>query len=253
MAVDETTRRKVLSASGNQCAHPHCEELILDLEHQTIIGQICHIKGSKPKAPRYDLTQSKLERDHYDNLIVLCPKHHKIIDDNPEQYPFELLLDWKQSHEHRVSNIEDKGWLGKKKTVIYVEPGKPHVGFEFWTNREGEDQLYTPIQYANHSALSEFNTLIGSLHSFLTAVSHLEHDNQMPYIQNKYQKLVKHYEKSGLVETLYKRLFELQDLTVLDLAVANTQGKYYTNVDSISEEGRKIRTERLENPKKIFF
>ncbi|MCB9551939.1 MAG: hypothetical protein H6705_08655 [Myxococcales bacterium] len=39
------------------------------------------------------------DRDEADNLILLCPTHHTLIDKVPEQYPAELLRRWKAEHE----------------------------------------------------------------------------------------------------------------------------------------------------------
>jgi len=35
--------------------------------------------------------------DEYENLILLCRNHHKIIDDNPENYSVENLIELKKT------------------------------------------------------------------------------------------------------------------------------------------------------------
>ncbi|WP_051577444.1 hypothetical protein [Komagataeibacter kakiaceti] len=60
-----------------------------------IIGEICHIKVRNAGGERYDPHQNETERQGYDNLLLLCPTHHRTIDAQPEVFSVELLLDMK--------------------------------------------------------------------------------------------------------------------------------------------------------------
>jgi hypothetical protein len=106
MAVSESTKRKLFTLSGNQCAFPGCTNPIFDTEHDVMVGQICHIKAQSPGGPRYDPMQSPAERDGFENLILMCSAHNKIIDDphSAEAFPFELLIGYKREHEQRFHN-----------------------------------------------------------------------------------------------------------------------------------------------------
>lgn len=65
----------------------------------TLVGEICHIKGARPGSARYDAAQSPTDRHHRDNLILMCPTHHTVIDDDECSYPVERLLQIKRNHE----------------------------------------------------------------------------------------------------------------------------------------------------------
>jgi len=65
------------------------------------VGEVCHIKGEKPTAPRHDATQDNETRHGFDNLILLCNVHHKIIDGNEDDYPVPVLLQMKCEHESK--------------------------------------------------------------------------------------------------------------------------------------------------------
>jgi hypothetical protein len=83
--------------SHNLCAHADCgQELVVD---GVVVGEVCHIKGEKPTAARYDEDQADEERHAYENLIGMCRKHHRIIDSDEDAYPAERLLDMKREHE----------------------------------------------------------------------------------------------------------------------------------------------------------
>ena len=49
--------------------------------------------------PRGDSPLTLVERNSYANLILLCLEHHKIIDDHPDKYTVDLLVEVKASHE----------------------------------------------------------------------------------------------------------------------------------------------------------
>jgi hypothetical protein len=64
---------------------------------------MAHIIARKENFTRGDYDSlNEAERDHYTNLILLCRKHHKIIDDQPNYYTVERLREIKQQHEERV-------------------------------------------------------------------------------------------------------------------------------------------------------
>ena len=83
--------------SHNLCAHPDCGQPLV--EGDTVVGEVCHIKGERQGAARYDEKQSDDERNAYENLIGMCRKHHKIIDTENDNYPVERLLEMKRQHE----------------------------------------------------------------------------------------------------------------------------------------------------------
>lgn len=60
-----------------------------------MLGEICHIKAQSPDGPRYDSAQSDKDRHNFDNLLLLCSSHHKVIDDDLVTYTVEHLTTFK--------------------------------------------------------------------------------------------------------------------------------------------------------------
>jgi hypothetical protein len=100
------TVKRLFALSGNRCAFPDCPTRLVERDTGSVVGEVCHIKGEKPSAPRFDPAQSNEERHGFDNLILLCNVHHKVIDDNPQTYPVERLLKMKEDHETRLDGKE---------------------------------------------------------------------------------------------------------------------------------------------------
>jgi hypothetical protein len=96
------TIKQLFAVSGNRCAFPGCNLPLVDPANGTVLGEICHIKARSPDGPRYDPVQVDEERHAFGNLLLLCPAHHKIVDDNPGEYTVEWLLQVKAQHEAQV-------------------------------------------------------------------------------------------------------------------------------------------------------
>ncbi len=99
------TIKRLFAMSGNLCSFPNCKIPIVE-ESGTVTGEICHIKAQSPKGPRYDSRQTEEERQSYDNLVLLCARHHKIVDAEPEIYDVQALAEMKAIHESAASRPE---------------------------------------------------------------------------------------------------------------------------------------------------
>lgn len=99
MSISDKTRKILWSMSGNCCAMCN-QKLVVEVDgNNTVIGEECHIISSKPNGPRH---KKLLNYDAYDNLILMCPIHHKIIDENELTFTEELLHMLKANHENSI-------------------------------------------------------------------------------------------------------------------------------------------------------
>src|SRR5262249_27866768 len=101
------TVKRLFALSGNLCAFPLCTSPLVDPETHSILGEICHIRGENPGSARYDPAQSPDDRHSFDNLVLMCGQHHKVIDDNPHQYPIDRLRAIKVKHESKEKGAGD--------------------------------------------------------------------------------------------------------------------------------------------------
>jgi HNH endonuclease len=99
----DTTIKRLFARSSNHCAYPRC--MVKIVQGDTVVGEICHIRAAKPDGPRHDPNQSPSDRHGYENLILLCANHHKVIDDDPEAYTVERLLKMKADHENQAATL----------------------------------------------------------------------------------------------------------------------------------------------------
>jgi len=131
------TIKRLFAVSGNKCAFPRCVQSLIDA-NGTVTGEICHIKGRKPNSPRYDANQTEDERRAFENLILMCPIHHKVIDDDPDSYTVERLLEIKARHEtQNMGGVEPNEDIAQRflmKLVSNVASSGPVI---FSQNQQG--------------------------------------------------------------------------------------------------------------------
>ena len=110
LAPKQETLRELFLKSGNLCAFPNCERLMMNREG-LFVGQICHIEAAEKGGPRFNPSMSNEDRRSSGNLLLMCYEHHRTTDD-VERYPVGGLRGMKQAHERRFSN-PDRAMLEK--------------------------------------------------------------------------------------------------------------------------------------------
>lgn len=98
-SISDQVKKKLFTMSGNQCCFPDCEQKLYDRDENVLLGEMCHINGVNPTAARYDSSYSDDVINSYENLLLMCPSHHSIIDGNEAKYNVEELIRLKKIHE----------------------------------------------------------------------------------------------------------------------------------------------------------
>lgn len=87
-------------------------------------SNIAHIVASSPNGPRGDAIRSYELSDKLENLMLMCPAHHKLIDDNKDDYPESLLFDMKKRHEERVRELCELMYTPVSERLLFFSPIK---------------------------------------------------------------------------------------------------------------------------------
>ena len=109
----QKTIKVIFALSGNQCAHPDCITTLVETDQDPtnvhVVAHICHIYGIGGPRSNHNLSESQLNSP--ENLILLCPTHHSIVDGQDSIYTVDVLRQWKAEHENtitiRLSNALD--------------------------------------------------------------------------------------------------------------------------------------------------
>lgn len=109
MPITDKAIKLLWSNAAGRCSFTDCKEKLTveQAAHSAphTLGEMAHIKGKNKGSNRYDKAQTDAQRDSYENLILLCPNHHTLIDkpENEETYSVDVLTKMKSDHEASIS------------------------------------------------------------------------------------------------------------------------------------------------------
>jgi hypothetical protein len=119
MNIPTKELKALLQKSGNRCAFPNCAEPLLqevsNAEDPIILSKIAHIVAESLEGPRGRYPLPLEERCKESNLLLLCGKHHDIIDTKPQLYTVERLRQIKEDHEALVLSATGDAISTRKK------------------------------------------------------------------------------------------------------------------------------------------
>jgi hypothetical protein len=122
MAITDRTRKILWGKAGVRCSI--CREQLVtegtDTDDPSVFGEEAHIVGQSPNGPRAgDIP----DVDSYANLILLCRKHHKQVDDQVVHYTVERLKEIKRKHEEWVASQGETSDPGPVRLI--PDPARP--------------------------------------------------------------------------------------------------------------------------------
>lgn len=99
MPIAEREVKLLWGRAAGFCSNPECRILLSSIEKESepfLFGEMAHIVARNIGGPR---SSGQVGGDIYANLILLCPTCHTKVDKAPDQFPVNLLRDWKGRHE----------------------------------------------------------------------------------------------------------------------------------------------------------
>ena len=163
----QQTLKILFSLSGNECAAPDCTVSVVipatDKSQAQILGHICHIYSFAENGPRGKAGLTEEDINSHENLIVLCPNHHTVVDRQPETYPARTLKKWKETHEGRIRKDLREDLASEQADVIYypVDLVDTHIKNEIGQLRKS--QFFVEIDRVNTALTLARQLLEGEL------------------------------------------------------------------------------------------
>ena len=106
--IKERVKRLLWSRSGGYCQRPACNRDVFHFFEDgsvTSLEELAHVIAEKKDGPRGESPLTLDERNAFENLLVLCPYCHKLVDKNQVQFPETMLYEWKRNHERRILGL----------------------------------------------------------------------------------------------------------------------------------------------------
>jgi len=102
MGISGPDTKKLFSRSAGRCNI--CGNEII--EEDVVVGEMAHVIPRSPGGPRGEY-QYEGNVDSHENIVLLCLKHHRIVDRKPSEYPPERLYKIKENFENYVKGRLD--------------------------------------------------------------------------------------------------------------------------------------------------
>lgn len=99
--ISTETKLRLFSAAAGHCQRPECLQPLFPAEMggDKHIAEMAHVIPHGETGPRHkERPAGEFEADSFENLVLLCPTCHTIIDKDPDGYSRGTLLDWKNNH-----------------------------------------------------------------------------------------------------------------------------------------------------------
>lgn len=157
------TKLRLFADSGGYCSNPAClTEIFLCLGDGAIhIGEIAHVISAGDNGPRTNAELTPEERSRYDNLILLCPTCHTVVDKAEQHYPLELLLDWKNNHKRTIAEVfGTREYRSREEVRKAIEPLLDENHFIFQKYGPLTDERFNPESEMPRQWLRKIRTKI---------------------------------------------------------------------------------------------
>lgn len=107
--IKPPTQNLLWAISGGRCEYEGCNEVLYTdilTKKKYNIAYIAHVVADSPDGPRGDVKRSPQLANNISNLMLLCDKHHRLIDKvDVEGHPEPRLLAMKRNHEERIARL----------------------------------------------------------------------------------------------------------------------------------------------------
>lgn len=99
--IPTETKLRLFSDAAGHCQRPDCLQPLFPAEvgGDKHIAEMAHVVPHGEQGPRHEeRPEGEFKADSFENLMLLCPSCHTIIDKNPNAYSRGTLLGWKRDH-----------------------------------------------------------------------------------------------------------------------------------------------------------
>jgi hypothetical protein len=153
--IPDSVKFRLWAKAAGRCQYEGCNERLwidelTQVEFNT--AYIAHIVADRPDGPRGDTILSELLKSDISNLMILCDRHHRLVDiADVAGHPAPRLRSMKSRHETRIEMVTDISADRQSHVLLYGAPiGAHSVPMSF----EEARQALLPDRFpADHSAI----------------------------------------------------------------------------------------------------
>jgi hypothetical protein len=261
MSIMPRTRKILWVKAGGRCSICH-EQLATDPmgdDGPSVFGEECHIVARSPGGPR---AAEVTDVDGYDNLILLCRKHHKQVDDQRSHFTVERLQKIKREHEEREASRDANSPIR-----LIPDPTKPTpkilklclTGEDLWESVTGA-YSFSPSWPAglNDDQADAVDSLLDELRDWLDVASELSYKDQRHAVRELSDHIERLTDLGLLVGTSIRHLlliggpaepspwrsFDIEFQPVTEAKLATADGTPFVNLKPPGDPGPQSQNQR---------
>lgn len=200
----QLTKLILCANAGGRCQFEGCnKKLFVDgvTLKEVNNSNIAHIVASSPDGPRGN-KDSYVLSNKLENLMLMCQEHHKLIDDNPEQYTVEKLKKMKNQQEQKIEYVLDGMDYPKSEIIIFESPIKNLI------------DVKVNHKQAVEAIRSECNNPASS-HGIIIRIQNFEEYRSSNYWDSAVKEI--RYQVEHQIESIYRYTHDLQ-LSIFPIA-----------------------------------
>lgn len=119
-SIQELVKILLFARAGGRCEFDGCNKYLLE-HHLTLTAgnyaQVAHIVAFSEDGPRGKKNRPS-NINNVQNLMLMCPACHKLVDDEPDKFSRLTLEGYKKRHEERILHVTSLG--PDQKTAILI-------------------------------------------------------------------------------------------------------------------------------------
>lgn len=104
--IPRETVVRLIAAGAGWCYKPDCSTgslwYVVDEQTTVKLAEVAHMIAAGGEGPRADPEATEDQLTHFNNLLLLCPNCHTIVDRAPETFTLHVIQEWKTAHETRL-------------------------------------------------------------------------------------------------------------------------------------------------------
>jgi len=174
MVLSDQDRKILWAKAGNHCSYRYkgnrCTQKMIEALNgiDIVVGFECHIVGKTKNTARFLENYPNDKMDTYENRILLCGSHHKLVDDKNSEhlYTRQIVRKMKKEHEYFISNeqIAAENLVNNRLRNYFQrlydrfeDPYSPNLGYELWNYLESlknEFLMYMSMNFSSPSVKS---------------------------------------------------------------------------------------------------
>lgn len=204
--IKDIPRLLLFVRAGGRCQFDGCNKYLLR-HHLTLsegnFAQVAHIVAFKLEGPRGSSKSRPEDINDIQNLMLLCPQCHKLIDDNPDRYSRKTLEAYKRDQEKRIHLVTGLG-ADLKTTIVQL---KANIGGQ---------AVAIPAPQVTEAVAPHYPT---DLHGFVIDLTNI-HGDDAAFLQTALQNIKREVERlyapgMDIEKTRHISLFALAPIPLL--------------------------------------